>query len=89
MKAEHSQISSGDQAQHPMRAPLLDALNWKLTYEQSKRERVIVFRFGPYKEYERKFVDADNAQRFHEHLDSLAVPYRRYVCDFDSYVERA
>lgn len=89
MKAEHSQINHVDQVRHPMRGPLLDALNWKLTYEQSKRERVIVFRFGPCKEYERRFVDADNAQRFHEHLDSLAVPYQRYVCDFDGYVELA
>ena len=88
MEAEHSQISSGDGA-HPMRAPLLDALNWELTYEQSKKERVIVFRFGPYKEYEKKFVDADNARLFHEHLNSLGIPYQRYVCDFDSYVEWA
>jgi hypothetical protein len=67
------------------RVNVLQALNWNLSYEQSKSEKVTVISFGPFREFEKSFISPSNALFFRDYLRSLGVSHDIIEHGFDDY----
>ena len=67
------------------RERIVQASNWRPTYEQSKSERVLEISFGPLREFKKSFVSAANAKFFSDYLFSLGISHDITEYSFDDY----